>query len=123
MNHVKLNYKIFGREKVSIIIEMALGACMGEWMHIAKELAVNNGVLLYERAGINNSDISLLDRTPMNIAQELHELLQHINHEEKIIIMAHSQGGLYAQQFTRLYPEMIKGIILLDPLSANDNKF
>lgn len=123
MNHVKLNYKIFGREKVSIIIEMALGACMGEWMHIANELAVNNGILLYERAGINNSDISLLDRTPMNIAEELHELLQHINHEEKIVIIAHSQGGLYAQQFTRLFPEMVKGIILLDPLSANDNKF
>jgi hypothetical protein len=102
---------------------MALGACMGEWIHIAKELSVNSGVLLYERAGINNSEVSLLDRTPVNIAQELHTLLQHIKHEEKIIIIAHSQGGLYAQQFTRLYPEMVKGLILLDPLSAKDSKF
>lgn len=123
MNNAKINYKIFGREYVSIIIEMALGACMGEWMHIAKELSVNNGVLLYERAGINNSEGSLSDRTPINIAQELNALLQHIKHEEKIIIIAHSQGGLYAQQFTRLYPDMVKGLILLDPLSANDNKF
>lgn len=123
LNDAKINYKIFGRENVSIIIEMALGACMGEWIHIAKELSVNNGVFLYERAGINNSEVSLSDRTPINIAQELHALLQHIKHEEKIIIIAHSQGGLYAQQFTRLYPDMVKGLILIDPLSANDNKF
>ncbi|MGB4659014.1 MAG: alpha/beta hydrolase [Mobilitalea sp.] len=123
MNNLKINYKTFGRENVSIIIEMALGACMGEWIQIAKELSVNNGVLLYERAGINNSAVSLADRTPINIAQELYELLQQIKHEEKIMIIAHSQGGLYAQQFTRLYPEMVKGIILLDPLSANDSKF
>lgn len=123
LNNARINYKIFGREYVSIIIEMALGACMGEWIHIAKELSANNGVLLYERAGINNSEVSLSDRTPFNIAQELHTLLQHIKHEDKIIIIAHSQGGLYVQQFTRLYPDMVKGLILLDPLSANDNKF
>lgn len=123
MNHVKTNYKIFGKEYVSIIIEMALGACMGEWIHIAKVLSVNNGVLLYERAGINNSEGSLSNRTPINIAQELHALLQNIKHEKKIIIIAHSQGGLYAQQFARLYPDMVKGLILLDPLSANDNIF
>lgn len=110
MNNTKINYKIFGRRYVNVIIEMALAACMGEWIHIAKELYPNNGVLLYERAGINNSQGSLSDRTPINIAQELRALLQHIKHEEKIIIIAHSQGGLYAQQFTRLYPDMVKGL-------------
>lgn len=118
-----INYKIFGRENVSIVIEMGLGACIGEWKHIAEELSANNGVLLYERVGIYNSGVSVSDRTPINIAHELYSLLQQIKHEETIIIIAHSQGGLYAQQFTRLYPEMVKGIILLDPLSANDNRF
>ena len=40
-----------------------------------------------------------------------------------MILLAHSQGGLYAQQFCRLYPELVEKLILLDPLSANDNDF
>ena len=43
--------------------------------------------------------------------------------KSKIIILAHSQGGLYAQQFARLYPNMIRGIVFVDPLSANDNTY
>jgi hypothetical protein len=123
LKNAKINYKIIGKECVSIIIEMGLGTCLGEWLHVAKTLSVNHGVLLYERAGINHSEASIEDRTPINISQELHELLQTIKHEEKVIIIAHSQGGLYAQQFVRLYPNMVKGLILLDPLSANDNQF
>lgn len=123
MEYAKINYKILGGEGVSIIIEMGLGACLGEWLHVAEMLSAHHSVLLYERAGINHSGISLKERTPGNIAKELYELLETIKQEEKVIIIAHSQGGLYAQQFARLYPDMVKGLILLDPLSANDHLF
>jgi pimeloyl-ACP methyl ester carboxylesterase len=39
------------------------------------------------------------------------------------VLIGHSQGGLYIQQFTRLYPDLVEGLILIDPLSANDNLF
>jgi pimeloyl-ACP methyl ester carboxylesterase len=58
-----------------------------------------------------------------NIAEELHTLLMELPCKSKIIILAHSQGGLYAQQFARLYPNMIRGIVFVDPLSANDNTY
>jgi len=106
-----------------MVIEMGLGTSMGEWMHIAQELSTKYGVMLYERAGVNHSKASSTGRTPTNIANELYDTLKTVDHEDKMIIIAHSQGGLYAQQFTRLYPDLIRGIILLDPLSANDNIF
>lgn len=118
LNGVKLKYKVFGDDKVRIVVELALGATIGEWWHIANQYSQQYTVLLYER---NRRTVP--KRTPKNIAIELHELLGTIPHEEKIIIIAHSQGGLYAQQFARLYPNMINGIVLLDPLSAHDNKF
>ena len=43
--------------------------------------------------------------------------------EKKFILLAHSQGGLYAQQFARTYPDMFGGIVFVDPLSANDNRY
>lgn len=40
-----------------------------------------------------------------------------------MILIAHSQGALYAQKYIRMYPEEIKGVILIDPLSARDYIF
>ena len=117
------NYKIFGNETVDIVIEMGLGACIAEWESLARELGKNHGVLVYERAGINHSDKSDRDRTPTNIAKELMNLLDKIPHDEKIVIIGHSQGGLYASEFCGIYPETVKGLILLDPLSIEDNRF
>lgn len=113
-----IRYRIFGTGKISLVIEMGLGASAGEWYHIAKHLSSGFTVLLYER-GRNTRVL----RTPRNIADELHELLTSLPCEEKLFFTAHSQGGLYIQQFARLYPERIKGIVFLDPLSARDSDY
>ncbi len=117
------NYKIFGNGTVEIVIEMGLGACIAEWESLAGELGEDHGVLVYERAGINHSDKSDKERTPTSIAKELSDLLEGIPHNEKIVIIGHSQGGLYASEFCGIYPEKVKGLILLDPLSVEDNRF
>lgn len=119
MNH----YKIFGEKPVSVVVEMGLGACLSEWIPFAEKLSGKCGVLLYERAGINHSAVSEKERTPENIARELADLLHNIEHKDKLTIIAHSQGGLYAQQFCRLYPECVEKVIFLDPLSPRDYLF
>lgn len=117
------NYTIFGSKTVDVVIEMGLGACIAEWESLARELGKNHGVLVYERAGINHSDKSDEERTPTNIAEELKRLIYEIPHDEKIVIIGHSQGGMYASEFCGIYPEIVKGLILLDPLSIEDNRF
>ena len=117
------NYTIFGSKTVDIVIEMGLGACIAEWESLARELGKNHGVLVYERAGINHSDKSDKERTPTIIAEELKRLIDEIPHDEKIVIIGHSQGGMYASEFCGIYPEIVKGLILLDPLSIEDNRF
>lgn len=118
-----LAYQIYGNGKVDLVIEMGLGAVAAEWQPVVKCLAGKHTVLLYERAGYGESGSSELVRTPANIAKELYELLQTLDCEKQIILLAHSQGGLYAQQFVRSYPTFVKKLILLDPLSAKDSSF
>ena len=113
-----ISYHVFGNGEIEIVIEMGLGAVAGEWWHIAESLSSKYTVLLYERG--RNISIS---RSPMNIAKELFLLLEALPCKDKIIILSHSQGGLYAQQFARMYRDMVRGIVFLDPLSANDNKY
>lgn len=116
-------YRIIGQEPVRYVIEMGLGACIEEWGAFARCLQDKGGVLIYERAGTGRSRASAAERTPKAIAGELHELLETVNHDTKIILIAHSQGGLYAQQYIRMYPEEVKGVIFIDPLSAKDYIF
>jgi hypothetical protein len=119
----KLAYRIFGSGKVRIVIEAALCSCSAEWWHIAQKLSDRYTVLVYDRAGYGTSTVSKLDRTPLNIARELYGLLNSLEISERLVLIGHSQGGLYVQQFARLYPEMVEGVLLLDPLSADDNRF
>ncbi len=110
-----ISYHIFGDGNINLVIEMGLGAVAGEWWHIADCLSKQFTVLLYER-GRNISK----PRSPKNIAVELHTLLQNLPCSSKVTLLAHSQGGLYAQQFARMYPDMVSGIVFVDPLSAKD---
>ena len=100
---MKNNYVILGNRPVELVVEMGLGFCIAEWMPTAGKLANEYGVLIYERAEINKSEKPECERTPVNIAKELFELLKTVEHKDKVILLAHSQGGLYAQQFARLH--------------------
>ena len=116
-------YKVYGSEIVDVVVEIGLGASAGEWEQFAMKICDGHGVLVYERCGIGRSGMSDNPRTPCNIAKELHELLTKIKHEEKLTFVGHSQGGLYAYAFCCMYPEMVKKLVLVDPLSPTDNDF
>lgn len=120
----ELSYQIFGDGPVSLVIEMGLGTAIAEWRQLASLLS-NNGhtVLVYQRAGYGDSRTSALSRTPENIAAELHQLSEQISHTEKITLLAHSQGGLYAWKFAQMYPDLLEKLVLLDPLSPEDYRF
>ena len=118
-----LAYAIFGSGKIDMVIEMGLGAVMGEWWNLARRLSAHHTILLYERAGYGSSSMSTLERTPENIARELYILMQQLGCDDQVTFLAHSQGGLYAQQFARLYPSFVRKLVLLDPLSPEDNRF
>ena len=94
ISSAQLACEIYGEGKVTLVIEMGLGAVMAEWRRLAKRLSERHTVLLYQRAGYGDSSVSALARTPGNIASELYQLLQQLPHEEKLTLLAHSQGGL-----------------------------
>ena len=107
ISSAQLAYALYGDGKVGIVIEMGLGASMAEWNQLAKRLSGQRTVLLYQRAGYGSSSVSTLERTPGNIAMELRRLLEQIPHQEKVILLAHSQGGLYAWKFIQRFPKSI----------------
>ncbi|MFN9902760.1 MAG: alpha/beta fold hydrolase, partial [bacterium] len=45
-------------------------------------------------------------------------LTQYIRVEPPFVVLAHSAGALYARQFAHDYPELVAGMVLVDPLPA-----
>ncbi len=119
----KIAYKVFGGiSNPCIVIETALAASCAEWWHIAEKWSTKYCVLVYDRAGYGQSYVSTKNRSPENICSELHELLDKLN-INRIILIGHSIGGLYAYEFTKLYPDTVRALILLDPVSSENGRF
>ena len=126
IGNLRLAYKLIGpgNSPILVIIETAIGSCMAEWWHVAERIGVKYQVLVYDRAGYGESSVSKLERTPLNIAFELEELLRKLALDTKErIFIGHSQGGLYVQQHVRRNPERSMAMILLDPLTTEDEQF
>lgn len=122
VNGKKMFYRVKGQGK-SIVILTGLGAPAAEWFHLQDAWAGFATVLTYDRAGYGWSEKAALPRTSEQIARELNALLQQSGLPAPYLLVAHSQGGLYAQHYARLFPEKVSGAVFLDPLTPKDNEF
>jgi pimeloyl-ACP methyl ester carboxylesterase len=119
MNELNLEYKVIGNGKNVLVIETGIGGSMYDWFSIAQEVKEDFTIVLYHRAGYGKSKESNAPRTTRNIASELHNLLERIGIKDKLILMGHSFGGLCVQQYAKMYPNKLNGIILIDSTSFN----
>ena len=114
---------IKGKGRFAVVIESRLGGPSPEWWPLQDALADYARVVSYDRAGYGWSDSPVKPRTSLEVARELHALLQSANVPGPYILIGHSQGGLYAQHFARLFSEEVAGCVFLDPLSTQDDRF
>ncbi|MCM1991628.1 alpha/beta fold hydrolase [Oceanirhabdus seepicola] len=122
MKSSKLEYKIIGDKGPLIVIENGLCCSMYDWHFVVEALKDRARILLYHRAGYGNSEHSNVERTTRNIAIELDNMLEDIRIDEKFIIVGHSFGGLCVQQYVKMYPHKIRGVLLLDSTSPDFEK-
>jgi pimeloyl-ACP methyl ester carboxylesterase len=112
-----------GAGPITVVFESRLGGFSAEWCVIQEEVANHTRTVSYDRAGYGWSGDPTTDRDPASIAQELYSLLQTADVPGPYLIVGHSQGGLYAQQFARLYPQAVAGAIFIDPASPSNRRF
>jgi pimeloyl-ACP methyl ester carboxylesterase len=122
------NAKIYCRRfgdpaRLPIVISTSMGGCSAEWWHVGEEWSDKYHLIAFDRPGYGCSDRAKGPRTPEVNAHELRALLNGLKVSGPVILIGHSLGGLYAQQFARLYPDSVRGLILLDPVSGSNARF
>lgn len=115
----ELEYQVVGNGETTLIIETGIGGSFYHWYPFIEEIKEDFTIVLYHRAGYGKSPASKGLRTTKNIAVELNDLVGRIGITNQFVLMGHSFGGLCAQQYANMFPEKVKGLVLVDSTSFN----
>lgn len=106
-----------GRNGAPILILTGMGCSFEEWFDVTRALSETNKIIMFHRPGLGESEIGEEPRTTAATAQEMNQLLEALAIQEPVVVVGHSYGGLCAQHFSKLYPEKVKGLLLVDSTS------
>ena len=115
----QLHLRKMGEGSPTIILEAGSAESSLIWRDLPEQLAKFAAVVSYDRAGYAWSEKAKTPRTGENIVSELYAALQKLDMEGPYILVAHSAGGLYSRLFAMKYPEVVAGLLLLDPTPEN----
>lgn len=104
-----------GEGGVTVVLEAGLGDDHTVWRTLQDTLATFARVVAYDRAGLGQSAAVPDPRTPGQVADELHALLQRAGVPPPYVLVGHEAGGLYVRAFAARHPDRVAGLVLIDP--------
>ena len=113
-------YRDCGAGPVIVFIVPGLGLAGAEWWPIQDGLGGKARVIAWDRPGCGDSGPPNSARTIANIAAEALDVLAAVGSDAPLIVVGHSQGGLYANAVARLTPSRVRGLVLLDPVHPDN---
>ena len=93
----RLHIYCLGQGEPTVVMEAGLSGWSTDWILVQPEVEQSTRVCTYDRAGYGWSDPGPLPRDSREVASELHTLLSRSGTKGDIILVGHSQGGLFVQ--------------------------
>lgn len=84
------------------------------WASVQDHLARRTRTCSYDRAGIMWSEPKSTPQDADAVAQDLHAALTEAGITGPLVLVGHSLGGPYIMSYTRLFPDGVLGLVLLD---------
>jgi pimeloyl-ACP methyl ester carboxylesterase len=112
--NLSLSIDCRGEGSPTVVLDSGLGVPAVGWNPVQKEVAKFARVCSYDRAGYGWSDASSVPRTSLEIAKELHALLEAANEKGPYILVGHSFGGFNVRVYNGQYPNDVVGVVLVD---------
>ncbi len=105
-----------------IVFESGLGTPMDNWERILGEVAKLGPLLTYDRPGIGKSEPDQQYPTIKNVSKTLIKILDHLQLEPPYLLVGHSLGGALIRGFAVYYPELLAGLIMIDPADFTETQ-
>ncbi|MCW3462980.1 alpha/beta fold hydrolase [Chitinophaga nivalis] len=121
--HKLATYSIESNSKYLVVFESGLGDDHSVWKFkkVVKDISATMDVVVYDRAGYGKSTI---DNTPRDINRLSIELASVVNKyakDRKVILVGHSLGGMVIRDFAIKHPDIVAGVLFIDPSHENYN--
>jgi pimeloyl-ACP methyl ester carboxylesterase len=110
-----LHIRCTGQGTPTVVIDAGLGDASDQVQPLQAQVAQYTRVCAYDRAGYGASEPGPLPRDSQRMADELKQLLGKAGVRGPYVLVGHSLGGLNAQVFAHRYPDLVAGLVLLDP--------
>ncbi|WP_136667326.1 alpha/beta fold hydrolase [Flavobacterium sp. H122] len=118
--NIKIAYSTIGKGKAVVLLHGFLeNSTM--WEFYINDFTQNHQVITIDLPGHGQTENLSYMHTMEDMADTVHAVLHHLNISEAIFI-GHSMGGYVSLAFAELYPEMAKGIVLLNSTSKEDSQ-
>jgi len=105
-----------------VVFESGLGTPMGHWDRILDGVSELAPLVTYDRPGIGESEPDHEMPTIKNVADKLIKILFELNIAPPYILVGHSLGGAYVRGFAVYYPEMLAGLVIIDPADFTETR-
>jgi len=110
-----LHIRCTGTGSPVVVIDTGVGDTSERWQSFQAQVAQITRVCTYDRAGYGSSEPGPLPRHSQRAADELKQLLENAGVKGPYLLVGHSLGGLNMQVFASRYPDLVAGLLLLDP--------
>jgi pimeloyl-ACP methyl ester carboxylesterase len=110
----RLRIERLGKGSPAVVMEAGLAQPRNTWGHVPNDVAAFTQVVVYDRAGLGDSDPGPVPRTGKQIVTELHALLTNAGIKGPCVLVGHSFGGLSARLYANQYPDDVAGMVLID---------
>jgi len=105
-----------------IVFESGLGTPMGHWDRILNGVSELAPLITYDRPGIGESEPDNKMPTIKNVSDKLIKILKYLDIKPPYVLVGHSLGGLYVRGFAVYYPELLAGLVIIDPADFTEDK-
>jgi pimeloyl-ACP methyl ester carboxylesterase len=117
-----LNVFCMGAGSPTVIFEAGGGDDSSSFRYVQRGLSAFTRVCAYDRAGVGFSDPAPWPSTAVNTVTDLHRLVQAISPNHAVILVGHSDGGLYVPLYAATYPKDVAGMVLIDPFTVGADR-
>lgn len=103
-----------GAGSPTVIFECGMGCGAESLANLAAEVQQVTRTVLYDRAGLGQSDPAPMPRTSQDVVDDLWQLLQQAQIDGPYLLVGHSFAGLHLRLFVHQHPQVVAGLVLLD---------